>query len=166
MKLTLVTCVLVAIISQTDCAEGNCRIHKSVEILFTFTNRTQFAGFHAAPRRRIRRPSTLSNITETAAVAAAKKPEVRVRSSTSTRSTFVPVKKVAQDRSDQQPAPSTNRFRVRSKHRGVIGAASAAVATTGTAAVLNQSSKSKDKDGYKVCPVPVQHPRSDSNFFD
>lgn len=56
---------------------------------------------------------------------------------------------MAQDRSDQQPAPSTNRFRVRSKHRGVIGAASAAIATTGTEAVLNQS-KSKDKDGYKV----------------
>lgn len=55
---------------------------------------------------------------------------------------------MAQDRSDQQPAPSTNRFRVRSKHRGVIGAASAAIAT-GTDAVLNQS-KSKDKDGYKV----------------
>lgn len=100
--------------------------------------------FIAAQRRRIRRPSTVSNITESA-----KKPEVRVRSSTSTRSAFVPVKKVAQDRSDQQPAPSTNRFRVRSKHRGVIGAASSAIATTGSEAVLSQS-KSKDKDGYKV----------------
>lgn len=121
----------------------NCRIKNRLN-LKTFTNE-QNCSFHAAQRRRIRRPSSLSNITESV-----KKPEVRVRSSTSTRSAFVPLKKVAQDRSDQQPAPSTNRFRVRSKHRGVIGAASAAIATTGTEAVLNQS-KSKDKDGYKVC---------------
>lgn len=55
---------------------------------------------------------------------------------------------------DQQPAPSTNRFRLRSKSRGGIAAASTAVLTgaAGGAAAVGHSTKKdkKDKDGYKI----------------
>lgn len=59
---------------------------------------------------------------------------------------------IAKDRSDQQPAPSTNRFRLRSKQRGGVAAATAAIISGGAAAgaIANGKKDKKDKDGYKV----------------
>lgn len=110
----------------------------------------------------MRRPSSiLSNITSTSN--SASEPEkhasevVRVRSrktSTSTRTSSAPFKKVniAQDRSDQLPSPSTNRFRLRPKQRGNVAAASAAIISGAavTEAVGYSKKDKKDKDGYKV----------------
>jgi chitinase len=61
---------------------------------------------------------------------------------------------VAQDRSDQVPAASSKRFRVRNKTRGG-SAAAATSAVVGTAALTAAATKrgsvdKKDKDGYKI----------------
>lgn len=59
------------------------------------------------------------------------------------------VDKKAQDRSDQVVSPSSNRFRVRNKHRGVAAGAAGAAAV-GAAALASKKTDLKDKDGYKV----------------
>lgn len=67
--------------------------------------------------------------------------------SSSTSNEAQPVKKV-QEKSDQQPASSANRFRVRSKTRGA--AAAGATAAIGAGALATVSKDKKDKDGAKV----------------
>lgn len=112
----------------------------------------------------MRRPSSiLSNVTTSSnsAVEPAKPAAdtvLRVRSRkpslSSTRTSSALIKKVAiaQDRSDQQPAPSTNRFRLRSKQRGGVAAASAAIISGAAAseAIGYTKKDKKEKDGYKV----------------
>lgn len=91
-----------------------------------------------AAKRRIRRPTSLKSTTVKQSV----------------EDNQIPVKKVAQDRSDQAPASATNRFRVRSKTRGGLaagaaaGGAAAIIAGASTNALVTK--KVQDKDGYKV----------------
>lgn len=99
--------------------------------------------------------SSVSTNSEVSAIEPAKSASevVRTRLTSSTRTSFSPLKKIAQDRSDQQLAPSSNRIRQRTKHRGGLAAASTAVLTGagGGAAALALSKKDKkDKDGHKV----------------
>lgn len=109
-----------------------------------------------ATRRRIRRPSSISNQTSETLESAATSEVKTTRLTSSTRTNLTPVKKIAQDRSDQQLEPSSNRFRLRTKQRGnaAVAAATSTILTGGGAAAtslaLTKKDK-KDKDGYKVC---------------
>nr|AUM84818.1 chitinase-like protein 7 [Lutzomyia longipalpis] len=97
-------------------------------IFFTHTDSAQ-----ASTRRRLRRPTGSPTIVRTV--------------TSSSRVNAVADK--AQDRSDQIPAPSVNRFRVRSKNRIAVGAASAAVAGAASTAIATKDG-GVDKDGYKI----------------
>ncbi|XP_065076861.1 probable chitinase 10 [Ochlerotatus camptorhynchus] len=90
----------------------------------------------AQTKRRIRRPTSLKST-------AAKQ---------TVEDNQIPVKKVAQDRSDQAPASATNRFRVRSKTRGSTALAAGATAAVVAGASTNSlvTKKVQDKDGYKI----------------
>lgn len=100
-------------------------------------NSTKFIIKHVE-KRRIRRPtgSALSRNSE--------KSSSPLRNVTRSRDTSSILKKTAQDRVDLSPAPSTNRFKVRSRKPSSVLASSASSKNSVS------SASSKDKDGYKV----------------
>lgn len=111
--------------------------HKNLNVCLPI--KLTFFFYCISAKRRIRRPTSLKS----SAATSAKQPEEDNR---------IPVKKIAQDRSDQAPASATNRFRVRSKTRGGTALAAGAAGVVAGAASSNAlvTKKVQDKDGYKI----------------
>lgn len=90
-------------------------------------------------KRRIRRPTTSALFSRNS-----EKTQSPLRNVTRSRDTSSILKKTAQDRVDLSPAPSTNRFKVRSRKPSSV------LATSASSKNAVSSAASKDKDGYKV----------------
>lgn len=93
-------------------------------------------------KRRIRRPTSSALVRNSEKSEKSSSP---LRNVTRSRDTSSILKKTAQDRVDLSPAPSTNRFKVRSRKPSSVLATSASSKNNAVS-----SATSKDKDGYKV----------------
>jgi chitinase len=99
--------------------------------------------------RRIRRPTGSPVVLTKSEGKLVDKSELKLPFVRPTHQSSIPKK--AQDRSDQAPAASSKRFRVRNKTRGTAVAATSAAAVSGAAtSITKKGANKKDKDEYKI----------------